>query len=472
MASSRNIKSGILWSSISSFSRYALQFGGIMILARLLTPEDYGLIGLMTVFISVADVIIDSGLSGAIIKKENATNIDFKTLTTFNLIVSIFIYLLFFINAPLLAAYYDKPDLSILLRVYGLYILIFALSVSPKARLTKDLRFKTISIINIVSGITGLVTAIVMALNGYGPMSLVGQYLANAFVSTTLIIFLSNYKITFGFSYKSFKDQFSFGVNTTLANTLKSLSENIYNNVIGKSASIIQTGYYSQATKLMNVPVGFFFNVIDGTYFPVMSQIHDKEEFAKSIQSLNFRTETFVIILFTTAISLNKEIVYILLGEKWLEASWTLAMLFAAGLFITWGNLGRNIIKSLGKTFLILKYETVIFIASLLGLLLCAKYGYEVIVICFLIVSLLKSIYINFLAGKEINITLYSQIKSVAILSILSLFLLVGTSYVEIDNIWLSLVCKGVLLCVAYFLYIMKYNQSLLKKFIKHGSRK
>ena len=162
---SKKIKGGILWSSASTFFRYVFQFGGLMILARMLSPHDYGLIGLLTVFIATADILVDSGLSGALVKKQNATKVDFSTLTSFSVAMSAFLYALYFFIAPVVARIYDQHDVIFLLRMYSLTIIVFAFSLAPKAYLVKNLEFRTLSIINVISSFAGLVTAIIMAYN-------------------------------------------------------------------------------------------------------------------------------------------------------------------------------------------------------------------------------------------------------------------------------------------------------------------
>lgn len=465
MYSNNSIKKGIIWSSFSSLSKYVLQFGGIMILARLLSPAEYGLIGVMTIFISVADIIIDSGLCGAIIKKEKVKPIDYATLATFNLVVSVLIYLIYYILAPYVAEYYNQPQITSLLRVYSISILIFAFTIVPKTKLTKELRFKTLSLINIISGTFGLAVAIIMALSGCGPMSLIGQYLTNALVSSVLIMYYSKNKVAFSFSKNSFLEQFSFGFNTTVANILKSISTNIYNNVVGITSSIYQTGYYTQALKLTNVPVNFFCTLIDGTYFPVLSQVHDKNEFNSKIRNVNEKTLTIVVVLFVMALSFRKEIIYILLGEKWMAMDWTLIMLLCAGLFITWGELGRNIIKSSGKTFLILRYETVVFILSMGCLLFTLKKGYEAIVVTFLFMSVLKSIYINYIAGKIIDINLFQQQKQFKILLLFSILLVSVSFCISCESYMLSLIVRGGVSIIIYSIYIYMFRRSVLNHF-------
>ena len=314
------IKKGLIWNSISNFSRYGLMLISTMVLARLLTPEDYGLIGIISVFIAVAEIITSAGLGGAVIKKINTSDIDFSTLTTYNLGVSISIYLIFYFIAPFIADIYSKPIIESLIRIYSLVIPIHAFSIAPQVSLTKELKFKTLSIIHLLGGISGLCTAIILAKNNFGVYSLIGQYLTQATIVSVLLLYTSKYKVKFGFSKACFKEQFSFGFNTTLASILKSFSENIIGNIIAKTSSITQTGYYTQSNRLVHVPQNFFFNLIDHTFFPVLSQIEDRAQFTQRTRKLNERTNLILIFLFGIAIICCKELIYFLLGEKWMDA--------------------------------------------------------------------------------------------------------------------------------------------------------
>ena len=304
----KNIRKGVFWNSINSIAKYGLVFIGTIVLARILTPEDYGLIGIMTVFITVAEVLIDSGLGGAIIKKKQVSEIDYSTLTVYNGVTSIIIYVIFYFSAPFISKFYDKPILEDLLRLYSIVILIFSITIVPRVRLIKQLQFKTLSIISLVAGICGLITAICLALMGFGVISLIWQYIINALVTSILLWTISKYKIKLKFSYQSFKEQFAFGMSTTLANSLKAISDNIYANVIGKISTITQTGYYSQSLRLANVPTNFLFNLIDSTFFPIFSQQTDKNDFIVKFNKINIRTVQIIIILFGAAFSICPQI--------------------------------------------------------------------------------------------------------------------------------------------------------------------
>lgn len=409
------IRRGVFWNSLNSIARYGITFLGTIILARMLSPEDYGLIGILTVFISVAEVLIDAGLGGAVIKKNNATAIDYSTLTVYNLCASIVIYVIFFVIAPYVGSFYDKPVLERLLRLYSIVILIYSFTIVPRVQLIKQLRFKELSLISLISGIGGLVTAIVMAYLGFGTFSLIGQYICNALITTILVWVVSHYKITFQFSYASFKEQFAFGMNTTLANSLKAISENIYANVIGKTSSIHQTGYYTQSSRLSAVPTNFLSSLIDNTFFPIFSQETDKNEFSTKLSRLNQRTCCITVLMFGSAVPVCHELILILLGEQWLEAEQTLEILLVGSMFMSIAFIGRNILKCLAKTFLILKIEIYLILFSFLLLVIASFGGYYYIVICLLCASIVKAFCMNYIAYRQLGIGVMSLFKPVLI---------------------------------------------------------
>lgn len=218
---------------------------------------------------------------------------------------------------------------------------------------------------------------------GFGVISLIWQYIINALVTSILLWTISKYKIKLKFSYQSFKEQFAFGMNTTLANSLKAISDNIYANVIGKISTITQTGYYSQSLRLTNVPTNFLFNLIDSTFFPIFSQQTDKNDFVVKFNKINIRTVQIIIILFGAAFPICKELIHILLGNQWIEATHTLEILLISSMFISLANIGRNILKCLGETFLILKIEGYLFIFSLILLSIVIFQSYYYVVYAF-----------------------------------------------------------------------------------------
>ena len=458
---SSHIKSGILWNVLASFARYGLQFAAVMILARLLSPAEYGLVGLLAIFIAVADALVDSGLGGAVVKKEGAQPIDFSTLTVYNLVVSIVIFLLYVYGATWVADYYGQPELEGLLRLYSVCIIVYALSIAPRAMLAKQLRFKAIALLNTLAGAVALVVAIVLAYRGFKAYAIVWQYLVNALVFSVGAMILVRYRFSLAFSWASFREQFNFGFFTMVTMLLRMVNENIYSNVIGKKASMNQTGCYSQSMKVMNIPVGFLFNMIEGTFFPVMSQITDRNEFQTQIIRLNQRTMGCILVLFTLLLPINREIVLVLLGEQWIDSIWTVRMLLLAGMFISMGNVGSNLIKCTGRTFLMMRCEVVVLAVSLSGLWFIASCGYEAIVCWFLAVCAGKFVLLTIVACRQVEIGVWRFLRPLWWVALCCLLFVALFSQISIGSLWLSIIVKGavyLLLGAIGFLLFRRYK--------------
>ncbi len=457
------IQKGLFWNSFASITKYGLSFIAIMVLARMLTPDDYGLIGIISIFISLAEVVIDAGLSGALVKKQNVKDIDYSTLTFYNLGVSVLLYLIYFMMASWIAKFYDRLILTDLIRLYSIVILIHAFVIAPRTILIKQLRFKLLSMINLLSGVVGLSVAIILAYCGYGVYSLIWQYIVTAVISSVLIYKYSYYRIKWGFSVSSFKEQFSFGINTTLATSLKTFQENIYSNIVAKYSSITQAGYYTQADKLTKVLIGFFFNMIDTTFFPILSQEKNHNQFCDRVKSVNLKMGIAIILAFGLTYSVSEELILILLGEKWIEVKWTLKMLLLVGLCISASNLNRNVLKSLGVTFSILKSEFYIFILGVLLLLFTVSYGYEWIVLGYLLCSIVRFFYFAYLSGRQIGYTIKEQLLGylpVLTVVVISQFLICD---IQSSNVVISLVVKTLIYMIfvgvsLFALKIVKIN--------------
>jgi len=405
----KSLKHGLLWNSFASLSNYGLQFLAIIVLARLLGPEEYGLIGILGIFIYVAEIIIDSGMGGAVVKKIDAKAVDYSTLAVFNIATSIVLYLIYFVAAPLLGDVYDKPQLCLYLRIYAIDLLINAFTLVPRITLQKQLRFKAYSLMIVVSNMVGLSVAIVMAYMGFGVMSLIMQYLSLSVVKGIVAVVATRYKLSLVFSKASFKEQFTFGINTTIANICKTFSENLYTNVIARYASIVQAGYYNQALKVSNVPNRFIDSLLNTTIFPIFSQIGDHEEFSRKIEKINVMGACVSFAGIGLLICFAQEIIVVLLGEKWLPIEWSLKMLLWATTFIVVANIGRNLLKCTSKTFKILKNEVIVSAISVTLLFCAIPFGYETIVYCFLLTSIIKTAMFTYIADREIGVSFVKQ---------------------------------------------------------------
>lgn len=352
------VKNGILWNSFLAFGRQGLNLIASIILARLLNPSDYGLIGMIAIFIGVSEGLVDAGLGGALIKKKEVKNIDYSTLSTYNIVISILIYSIIFLIAPLIANIYNHKILTTLLRIYSLTILIDAIAIVPKIKLTREFNFKVLSLSTVFSGLIGLCTAIIMAINGYGVYSLIAQYIVSSLICSTLLVMYSKTFPKIGFQLSSFKELFSFVVNTTLANVLNSFTENLFTNIIAKTSSLTVTGYYNQSYKIQNVLSSIQQRIVDGALFPIISREEDKDIVRISLKLNMYSCYALSFIYYILVINADI-IVKILLGEKWLGATIYLQLLLIMGLLQNITLLNRNLLKSLAKTLDILLIECI-----------------------------------------------------------------------------------------------------------------
>lgn len=349
---------GIFWNALLAIGRQGLNFLATIILARLLVPEDYGLMGMMAVIISVSESIIDAGLGGALIKKRTISPIDYSTLSLYNLCVSFLLYLVIFISAPFISQFYRTPILSYLLRLYALIVVIESFSIVPKTILIRNLQFKKYSVATLLSGIAGLVSAIIIAIKGMGVYSLIWQYIISSSVLTILLYCLTKYKFNLYFSSKSFKEMFSFGINTTIANILRGGTENFFINVVAKISSLATTGFFNQGYKLQSVITSISNTIVDGALFPILSKEDDNSIINHSLKISSLSIS--IMSAFVSLLLINADlVVYVVLGEKWKDTIPYLRILLCWGLIQMCTSLNRNLLKSLAYTFSILKIEII-----------------------------------------------------------------------------------------------------------------
>ncbi|WP_028902251.1 MULTISPECIES: lipopolysaccharide biosynthesis protein [unclassified Prevotella] len=402
---------GVFWNALLAVGRQGLNFLATIILARLLQPEDYGLIGMMAVIISVSESLIDAGLAGALIKKKNVSKEDFSTLSLYNISFSFVLYIIIFISAPYIGLFYKTPILSNLLRVYALIVVIESFSIVPKTILIRNLEFKKYSLVTLISGFMGLATAIVMAVYGMGVYSLIGQYIVSSAILTVLLYCITRYKLNFTFSKKSFNEMFGFGFNTTMANVLKGGSENIFINVVAKIASLTITGFFNQSYKLQSVITSISNTVIDGALFPLLSKEDDNSIINHSMKISSFSFTLMSAFVFLLIINADI-IVYLVLGEKWMDTTPYLKILLCWGLIQMGTSLNRNLLKSLAYTSSILRFEIVsTLICFVMLLLVLFGLGINYLLFALLMYSLIRFVFSLMEMKWKCDISFWGSLK-------------------------------------------------------------
>ena len=359
---------GMFWSGVGRFGTMGLSFVSNLILARLLMPGDFGVIGMLHVFISVSGVFVTAGFGSALIQKKNPTHIDYTSVFWWNLAAAIFFYWVLFFCGPAIARFYEMPELCPVLRVQSLSLIITAFSVVQTNQLRKQLRFRELSMRSLTASLVGTVVGIVMAFLGYKYWSLVASNLISSLAGVLLLWHLSNWRPTREFSLQSLKELFAFGGLMALSGLVESVYTNLQSLIIGKWYSPKDLGYYTQARKLEDVPTQSLSHIVNQVSFPVFSSIQDQREAlvsnvrknTKAINYINFPLMALLIVI-------ARPLITLLYGPKWEISIPYFQILCISSLVFSMNTLNTNVIKSLGKGKL---YFWVQLVKRLIGLVL------------------------------------------------------------------------------------------------------
>lgn len=364
----RKAVSGMVWSSFQKFGTMGISFVSNIVLARLLSPEDYGCIGMLMIFILVANTFIDGGFGSALIQKKEPTQEDYSTIFYCNLFVSIVLYLALFAFAPLIARFYNLPLLSSVLRVQGLVLILNSLSIIQQNRLRKQLLFKKLANVSIISAVLSLVITIYLAYLGWGVWSLVVQQLMMSGFNAVLYWIVGKWNPSFVFSRQSFKELFGFGWFILLSNLINTLCNNVQGLLIGRFFSPVTMGLYTQAMKLEGVASTSFSSVVDQVSYPLLSTVQNDKQMMisvlrKLIMSLAYICFPMMILL----ILIGDSLVTLLYSAKWIECVPYFRILCVAGIATCLQNINYYAVAAIGKSEKLFKWTI---IKRLIGLLL------------------------------------------------------------------------------------------------------
>lgn len=326
MSSSEGLKtktvSGLSWSAIDSIANQGITFLVGLVLARLLSPAEYGLIGMITIFISISNTIVDSGFSNAIIRKKEVINEDYSTTFVFNILLSVLMYGILFLCSPLIASFFHQEQLTLLTRVLGIVIIINSLAIVQRTKLVKNIDFKRQAKISIASSTISGVVGIVFALMGFGVWALVAQQLTRQSVNAIGLWISARWTPSIRFSVKSFKYQFNYGWKLLVSQLLSTIWNEASHIVIGRCYSSAALGQFTRAHQFSKLFSTNLTGIVQRVSFPVMSTIQDEESRLKANYKKLIKTTMFL--SFVGMLSLAacaKPLIYVLIGEKWALAA-------------------------------------------------------------------------------------------------------------------------------------------------------
>ena len=351
---------GMFWSSVERFSVQGIQFVVLVVMARLLTPADYGLVGMLAIFLAVSQSLVDSGFSQALIRKQDRTETDNSTVFYFNIAVGLVLYGLLFLAAPLVSAFYRTPELEPVMRVLCLGVVFNSLAVVQRALLTVRIDFKTQAKASLAGAVLSGVTGIWMASSGWGVWSIVAQQLLNLGVNTLLLWAFSGWRPRRTYSWASFRELFSFGSKMLASGLLDVTYRNIYLIVIGRLFTATNLGYYTRAHQFAEFPSSNLTGILQRVTYPVLCEIQDDDARLASAYRRFLRVSAFVIFpLMAGLAAVADPLVLLLLKEQWLFAATLLQILCLSMMWYPVHAINLNLLQVKGRSDLFLRLEVI-----------------------------------------------------------------------------------------------------------------
>jgi O-antigen/teichoic acid export membrane protein len=364
---------GVSWSIVDNISNQGITFLVGLVLARLLTPDEYGLIGIISIFIMVFNSIVDSGFSNALIRKNNTSDTDYNTVFVVNMAISIILFAVLFFLSPIIATFFERPQLESLTQVMGFIVIINAFAIVQRTILIKNIDFKTQTIISLVSSVLSGIIGIGLAFCGYGVWSLVWQQISRQLLNTILLWVLAKWYPKFKFSMASFRELFGFGWKLLVSGLIDTIWKEIYQVVIGKCYTPATLGHYTRAQQFSSICSSNMVQVVQRVSYPVLSSIQDDRERLKSGYRRIIKVTmllSFVLMLGLAAVS--ESLIIVLVGEQWLIATKFLPIICFQMMLYPLHALNLNMLQVAGRSDLFLKLEiikkTVAVIPLLMGI--------------------------------------------------------------------------------------------------------
>lgn len=444
---------GVLWSSVERFSTQGVQFVIMIIMARLLTPKDYGLIGMLAIFLAVSQSLIDSGFSQALIRKQQRTETDNSTVFYFNLAVGVVLYLLLFLCAPWVADFYDTPELTAVMRVVCLGVIINSLAVVQRALLTVNIDFKTQAKASFSAALISGCAGIGLAYSGYGVWALVVQQLLNLGINTGLLWLFSSWRPKWLYSWQSFHELFAFGSKLLASGLLGTLYNNIYTIVIGKLFSAGSLGHYTRAQHFAEFPSSNLTGIMQRVTYPVLCSIQEDDQRLENVYRKFLKLSAFVVFPLMLGLSaVAHPFIWVTIGEQWEFCAVLLQILCFSMMWYPIHAINLNLLQVKGRSDLFLRLEI---IKKILGIsVLCITAPFGLIWMCYgqIFNSLVALVINTYYTGKLIHIGFLKQMRDLLPTLLLSLSMFALVLYVNrfIDAVLWKLVA-GTLIGALYY---------------------
>lgn len=401
-----------IWVLFEKLGVITLKIASVFLLARVLTPDDFGLYAMIAVVVTSATMLVDSGMGGSLIRKKNSTNIDYSTVFLFNTSTSILLYILAYTAAPYIADFYNQENLSPVIRVLSTVLIIRSLTIVHSAKLTSSLRFRTQSYIYIASAGISLGITYKLATQGFGYWALVSQQIIEALLIFFGLSFSSNYSPKINFSTKILREHFGFGSRLVLSSIIDVFANNSAMIAMGKSFGANTTGGYYQANKVNEILTELIATTIDKASLPQLAKIQDNEKaFTEYIEKLLSAANFFSFLLAAIIVPCSSLVIYILLGGQWNSAGTSLQVLALSGYGMACSIVARNALKTLGRSDIILRLSLIKAAFAIALIFTASLHSFDAILLAVVCASMFNSAIGSWVLKRMADIPYRKQIS-------------------------------------------------------------
>lgn len=406
--------SGLIWSAFERFGQQGCAFVIQIILARLLAPEEFGLIAMVAVFIAISNVLIDAGFGRAIIQRKNLTDIDASSVFYFNLIISVLLAALLCYWAPYISAFYDAVELTEIVRYLSVGLVFSGLGAVHKAKLSREMKFKRLFVVSFPATVIAGVLGVILAINGAGVWALVAQSVLMKLVMVVALWLMTGWRPLWAFDINCIKEMFPYGSRLALSGLLDTTFSNIYVLVIGKAFTPLEVGLFQRARSFQQLPVQNLQAILGRVTFPLFSKIQDdpvrmKSGMRKAIQILSL----FVFCGMALLAGIAEPMVITFIGDKWLPCVPYLQALCVVGAMYPIHAMNLNLLASVGRSDLFLRLEVIKKLLIIINILITFRIGIQAMIYGMMVTSILSLLINTYYTKRLIDYSLFEQVKDV-----------------------------------------------------------
>ena len=405
---------GFIWRLLERTAAQGVGFVVSIILARMLAPDAYGIVAIVTVFTSILSVFVDSGLGNALVQKKDADDLDFSTVFFFNMFMCISLYLLLFLCAPFIAKFYKMNQLTVLIRVSSLSLIVFGVKGIQQAYVAKKMIFKKFFFATLGGTIISAFVGIFMAYKGFGAWALVAQNLSNFTLDTIILWFTVKWRPKLMFSFERLKGLFSFGWKLLVS----SIIDNVYNNlrslIIGKQYTSQDLAFYNKGKNFPNMIITNINTSIDSVLLPSIASVQDSKESVKAMTRRAMKTSTYIMApLLMGLAACGQSVISILITDKWLSSYPFMVIFCITYMFYPVHTANLNAIKAMGRSDLFLKLEIIKKIVGIIAILVTFRISVMAMAYSLLVTSVLSQIINSWPNKKLMNYSYLEQLKDI-----------------------------------------------------------